>query len=98
MRPTRSAPSTARGRGSCAIWDLWSKRTGVAVRYTAVPRAQRLAVLDAGAVDVAGYVVGSDSRSQSYLMSPVPPVEIEMVIFFDHALSGIAGVESLEGF
>ena len=80
------------------LWDLWSKRTGVAVRYEAVERSKRLSALDAGMVDVAGYLVGTDSRVENYLMSPVPPVQVDMVIFFDRAISGIAGVESLDGF
>jgi PAS domain S-box-containing protein len=80
------------------LWDLWSKRTGVALRYEAVGRAQRLSALDAGLVDVAGYLVGTDSRAEKYLMAPVPPIELDMVIFFDRAISGIAGVESLDGF
>ncbi|MDQ7247290.1 response regulator [Dongia sedimenti] len=80
------------------LWDLWSKRTGVTIRYEAIPRSRRLAALDAHAVDVVGYLMGSDSRNESYLMAPVPPVEIDVVIFFDRAISGIAGVESLEGF
>ncbi len=80
------------------LWDLWSRRTGVAVRYQAIERSKRLAVLDSGLVDVTGYVVGTDSRAENYLMSPVPPVEVDVVIFFDRAISGIAGVESLEGF
>jgi PAS domain S-box-containing protein len=80
------------------LWDLWSQRTGVAVRYQPVERPQRLAALDAGLVDVAGFLMGSDSRSENYLMSPVPPVGIDVVIFFDRAISGITGVESLQGF
>jgi PAS domain S-box-containing protein len=80
------------------LWDLWSQRTGVAVTYQAVQRPQRLAALDAGLVDVAGFLMGSDSRAEDYLMSPVPPVGIDVVIFFDKAISGIAGVESLQGF
>jgi len=80
------------------LWDLWSKRTGVDVEYVAVGRAQRLAVLDSGQVDVAGYLVGTDTRSLEYLIAPVPPVQVDVVIFFDKAISGIAGVESLDGF
>ncbi|GAB2175297.1 hypothetical protein DLREEDagr8_08550 [Dongia sp. agr-C8] len=80
------------------LWDLWSQRTGVAVEYVAVERKQRLLVLDSGAVDVAGYLVGTDTRNANYLIAPVPPVEVEMVIFFDRAISGITGVESLDGF
>ncbi|WP_395017897.1 PAS domain S-box protein [Dongia sp.] len=80
------------------LWDLWSQRTGVAVDYVAVERSQRLVVLDSGKVDVAGYLVGTDTRNASYLIAPVPPVEVEMVIFFDKAISGITGVESLDGF
>jgi PAS domain S-box-containing protein len=80
------------------LWDLWSRRTGVAVRYEAIERSKRLAALDSGRVDVAGYLVGSESRSEAYLMAPVPPVEIDIVVFFDRAISGIAGVESLDGF
>lgn len=80
------------------LWDLWSKRTGVAVRYEPVERSKRLTSLDVGTVDVAGYLVGTDARAENYLMSPVPPVQLDMVIFFDRAISGIAGVESLDGF
>jgi PAS domain S-box-containing protein len=80
------------------LWDLWSRRTGVAIEYVAVPRARRLASLDEGLADVAGYLVGTDSRAERYLVAPVPPVEIDMVIFFDHEISGITGVESLDGF
>ena len=80
------------------LWDLWSKRTGVALRFEPLQRSKRLAALDAGAVDVVGYLMGSDSRNENYLMAPVPPVDIDVVIFFDRAISGIAGVESLEGF
>ena len=80
------------------LWDLWSERTGVGVEFVPVGRGQRLALLDAGKVDVAGYVVGTEARAESYLMAPVPPVQIDMVIFFDRAISGITGVESLDGF
>lgn len=80
------------------LWDLWAKRTGVAVQFEAIERSKRLKALDAGLVDVAGYVVGTESRAEKYLMAPVPPVEIDMVVFFDRDISGIAGVESLEGF
>jgi PAS domain S-box-containing protein len=80
------------------LWDLWSKRTGVAVEYAAVERSQRLNALDARLVDVVGYLVGTDSRSLDYLIAPVPPVQVDMVIFFERAISGITGVESLDGF
>jgi PAS domain S-box-containing protein len=80
------------------LWDLWSKRTGVGVEYVAVTRAQRLALLDSGKVDVAGYLVGTDTRSLEYLVAPVPPMQVDVVIFFDRAISGITGVESLDGF
>jgi PAS domain S-box-containing protein len=80
------------------LWDLWSERTGVTVHFEAIDRSKRMAALDAGLVDVNGYQVGTGARAENHLLSPVPPVEIEMVIFFDRQISGIAGVESLEGF
>jgi PAS domain S-box-containing protein len=80
------------------MWDLWSKRTGVKLDFIAVARKERLRVLDSGKVDVAGYLVGTDTRDANYLIAPVPPLQIDMVIFFDRAISGITGVESLEGF
>jgi PAS domain S-box-containing protein len=80
------------------LWALWSQRTGVAVRFEAVERSQRLSVLDSRMVDVVGFLVGTEARAENYLMAPMPPVEIDIVVFFDRAISGITGVESLDGF
>jgi PAS domain S-box-containing protein len=68
------------------------------VRFEAVERSLRLTTLDARTADVAGYVVGTEPRAEKYLMAPVPPVTLEMVVFFDRNVSGIAGVDSLDGF
>ena len=80
------------------LWDLWSKRTGVAIRYQAVGRSDRLKWLDAGQADVAGNLMGTEQRMEKYLLAPAPPLEIDIVVFFDRDITGIAGVESLEGF
>jgi PAS domain S-box-containing protein len=80
------------------LWDLWSRRTGVDVHYKPVARADRLKLVDDGEADVAGNVMSTDARSDEYLLSPAPMVDIEIVLFFDRGISGIAGVESLQGF
>src|SRR5262245_39366377 len=49
------------------LWDLWSRRTGVTVRYEAVKNSGRLQALDSGEVDVAGYLIGSEKRRENYL-------------------------------
>jgi hypothetical protein len=42
--------------------------------------------------------MATDARMEDYLLSPAPVVDLDIVLFFDHAISGIAGVESLDGF
>jgi ABC-type amino acid transport substrate-binding protein len=80
------------------LWDLWSVRTGVAVQYVAVDRDGRLGLLDQGRADVAGNILATDARTENYLLSTTSAIGLDVAIFFDRDISGITGVESLDGF
>ena len=80
------------------LWDLWSKKTGVNVVYAPVNRAHRTDLLDDGRADVAGHLMETDAREAKYLLTEAPVTGVEMAVFFDRDIAGIAGVDSLQGF
>ncbi len=80
------------------LWELWSKKTGVAVRYRVTPRVERMAMLDHGQADVVGFVMSTEQRESRYLLALAPVAKIDAAIFFGRDIQGIAGPDSLAGF
>jgi PAS domain S-box-containing protein len=80
------------------LWDLWAKKTGVEVHYLAVDRAHRMELLDSGRADVVGFLLATDARLDRYRLATAPAASIDIAIFFDRDISGIAGVDNLQGF
>ena len=79
------------------VWQLWSRKTGIAVEYRMGPWAETLAAVNAGDADAVAGFFHSDSRAEQYKFSP-PFLSIPSHIFFHHLIYGIKGVEDLHGF
>jgi diguanylate cyclase (GGDEF)-like protein/PAS domain S-box-containing protein len=79
------------------LWQLWSRKTGIAVRLDAKDWGQALAGMAAGQADVIDTIFFTDARSQIYDFSK-PYAGIEVPIYFDKSISGLSDAKSLRGF
>ncbi len=78
-------------------WDLWSKKTGIAVRLDGMDWNLAQKEMEAGRADVIDTIFETEGRKLIYDFSS-PYATIEVPIFFDQAIAGIAGIETLRGF
>lgn len=78
-------------------WDLWEQRTGVRVEITALPWAEALAAMQAGQYDVIDTIFYTEERSLLFDFSE-PYAAIDVPIFFQKNISGIARANDLMGF
>jgi len=78
-------------------WHLWEKRTGVAVKLSAVDWSQAQAIMEAGRADVIDTIFYTPERAEYYDFTPAY-ASIDVPVFFSKNLSGIASVRDLRGF
>jgi diguanylate cyclase (GGDEF)-like protein/PAS domain S-box-containing protein len=78
-------------------WRLWEKRTGVKVEITALDWGQALGRMKAGEFDVIDTIFYTDERAK-YFDFTKPYAQINVSIFFQKNISGIANVGNLKGF
>jgi PAS domain S-box-containing protein len=78
------------------LWALWSRATGIAVHFVAVPWSKAIELVERGDADVADPVVYSAARASRFLLSP-PFIHITVHAFFDAGLNNISDVSSLRG-
>jgi PAS domain S-box-containing protein len=78
-------------------WKLWEERTGVKVAITALPWGDALERMKAGEFDVIDTIFYTDERAQIFDFT-APYAQIDVPIFFQHNISGIADVGNLKGF
>jgi len=79
------------------LWDLWSRKTGIAVRLDAKDWGQALAQMGAGQADVIDTIFFTDARSKIYDFSKAY-ASIEVPVYFDKSISGLSDAKSLRGF
>ncbi|MEW6165963.1 MAG: EAL domain-containing protein [Pseudomonadota bacterium] len=78
-------------------WDLWEKRTGIAVELIGTSWIEAQNIMRSGQADVIETMFETDERKKLYDFSR-PYAAIEVAIFFDSSISGITDAASLEGF
>lgn len=78
-------------------WKLWEERSGVKVEITALPWGEALARMKAGEFDVIDTAFYTLERTQ-YLDYTDPYAQINIRIFFQKNISGIATAKDLKGF
>lgn len=78
-------------------WELWSKKTGIPVRLDGMNWIEAQKEMEAGHADVIDTIFKTEARQRLYDFSS-PYTTIEVPIFFDKEIGGIAGVDTLRGF
>jgi PAS domain S-box-containing protein len=78
-------------------WKLWEERTGVKVDLTALPWGEALERMKAGEFDVIDTIFYTDERAQIFDFT-ASYAQIDVPIFFQNNISGIADVGDLKGF
>jgi PAS domain S-box-containing protein len=78
-------------------WKLWEERTGVKVELYAFPWGEALEQMKAGEFDVIDTIFYNVDRAQIFDFTE-PYAKIDVRIFFQNNISGIAKAEDLKGF
>ena len=78
-------------------WKLWEEKTGVKVQLVACDWAEALSQMQQNQFDVIDTIFPSVER-RLFLDYSQPYAVIDVAIFFHRNISGIAGMESLQGF
>src|SRR5260221_8530993 len=78
-------------------WALWGKKTGIKVELHAMDWGEALQRMKAGEFDVIDTIFKTDERLAYYDFTE-PYAQIEVAIFFQKNITGIADVKSLNGF
>jgi ABC-type amino acid transport substrate-binding protein len=78
-------------------WKLWEERSGVKVEITALPWGEALERMKAGEFDVIDTIFYTADRGQVFDFTE-PYAQINVRIFFQKNISGIANAGDLKGF
>ncbi len=78
-------------------WKLWEQKTGIKVNITALPWGQALDEMLQGKYDVIDTIFYTSERDQ-LLDFTEPYADINVNIFFNKNISGVADVDDLKGF
>lgn len=78
-------------------WRLWQEKTGIQVEITATDWKDALRDMKAGKYDVIDTAFETDER-KTWLDFGKPHARIEVVAYFDKAISAITDADSLRGF
>ncbi|MDD2463331.1 MAG: transporter substrate-binding domain-containing protein [Desulfobulbus sp.] len=79
------------------IWKLWSKKTGIAVEFRLMQWDAVLNAVGSGKVDAVGGIFITPERQQ-YLSFSQPYISLTTSLFFHKQISGIRGLEDIQGF
>ena len=79
------------------LWALWEQRSGQPVELIATDWGRAKAIMHQGSAEVIDTIFRTAERDKIYDFSP-PYARLEVAIFFDESISGIAGPQSLSGF
>ncbi|MBI5095706.1 MAG: PAS domain S-box protein [Candidatus Hydrogenedentes bacterium] len=78
-------------------WRLWEKTTGIKVEIHAMDWGKALSAMKAGEFDVIDTIFKTEDRVE-WLDFTRPYAKLEVPIFFEKDISGIADIASLKGF
>jgi PAS domain S-box-containing protein len=78
-------------------WELWSKKTGRAIRLTAMDWGKALTAMENGEFDAIDTIFANDERRRIYAFSQ-PYATLDVAIFFNRNISGIETLKTLKGF
>jgi PAS domain S-box-containing protein len=78
-------------------WKLWEERTGVKVEITALPWGEALGRMKAGEFDVIDTIFRTAERDEIFSFTKTY-AQINVRIFFQKNISGLATAEDLKGF
>jgi len=78
-------------------WRLWEQKTGIRTLVSGMDWDEALNRMEAGEFDVIDTIFFNEQRAQIYDFSK-PYTKIDVSIFFHKSISGISGVDSLQGF
>ena len=79
------------------IWNLWSKKTGIAVDIHLMEWDAALAAVRSGHADIVGGLFHTPGREDDYDFTK-PIIRIPTAVFFHHQIAGLKGLEDLSGF
>jgi PAS domain S-box-containing protein len=79
------------------IWKLWSKKTGIAVEFRLLEWEAALELVRTGKADTVAGAFVTEER-QRYLDFGQPYYPIATSLFFHKQISGIRGLEDIQGF
>ena len=78
-------------------WRLWEEKTGIKVDLQGMDWDKALKTIAEGRADVIDTIFFTEERAKTLAFS-APYASIDVPIFFHNSISGIKGVESLQGF
>ena len=78
-------------------WRLWEVKTGVKVEITALPWLQALERMKTGDFDVIDTIFYTEDRAKIFAFTP-PYAKINVRIFFQKNITGLAAAGDLKGF
>ena len=78
-------------------WELWSRRSGIAVNLVATDWAKAQQIMRSGQADVIDTIFDTAERRKALDFSK-PYVNIDVMVFFHKSISGIVDADSLKGF
>ncbi len=78
-------------------WRLWEERTGVKIQLEAVDWGEAQLLMETGRADVIDTIFYTPERANIYDFTP-PYENIDVPVFFNKNLSGIASIKDLRGF
>jgi PAS domain S-box-containing protein len=78
-------------------WRLWEEKTGIKVDLQGMDWDKALKTIAEGRADVIDTIFFTEERAKTLAFSE-PYASIDVPIFFHNSISGIKGVESLQGF
>lgn len=78
-------------------WRLWQQKTGIRVEIVALDWGKAISGMKAGEFDVIDTIFKTEERS-GWLDFSKPYARLEVPVFFNREISGIADVSSLRGF
>jgi ABC-type amino acid transport substrate-binding protein len=78
-------------------WRLWEQKTGIKTHVSGMDWDEALNRMEADEFDVIDTIFLNEQRAQIYDFSK-PYTRINISIFFHKSISGISGIDSLQGF
>ena len=79
------------------LWDLWSARTGIQVKYLPSSWPVALARMDAGEADVIDLLIETEARRQRFVFGD-HLMQMGVLLYFHETIAGIVDAKTARGF